>query len=122
MKNIEKTRRAGADEVISPDFTGGQRLVSAMLRPKVATFLDDMFKSHDNVRIEEVRVPASLSGKPLSVLYHGNQDSLVLAIQRGGDWLFNPSSLHILQDGDVLMAMATTEGRSRLEQLMLGIA
>ncbi|MBI5005526.1 MAG: potassium channel protein [Nitrosomonadales bacterium] len=122
LKNVEKTRRAGADEVVSPDFSGGQRIVSAMVRPNVASFLDDMFKTDNNVRIEEVRVPESLSGKSLSVLYHGNQDSLILAIRHVNDWLFNPSSLHVMQGGDVLMVMASSEGRLRLERLIQGVA
>lgn len=121
LKNEQKMQKVGADHVISPDYTGGQRMVSAMVRPNVATFLDDMFKSDDNIRIEEVVVPERLTEQPLSVLYHGNQDSVVLAVRHRGDWLFNPSSLHLLQGGDVLMVMATTAGRSRLEQLMLGL-
>lgn len=120
MRNVEKTRRAGADEVVSPDFTGGLRLVSAMVRPNVASFLDDMFKSDDNVRIEEIPVPEELSGKALSVLYHGNNGSLVLAMRRDGNWLLNPSAQHAIRGGDVLMVMATAEGRTRLEQLMRG--
>src|SRR5512146_560970 len=119
-KNIEKTRRAGADEVVSPDFTGGLRLVSAMVRPNVALFLDDMLKSDDNVRMEEVLVPEVLSGKQLSVLYRSNQDCVVLAARHAKDWVFNPPAQHIVQGGDVLMVMATAEGRMRLEQLMQG--
>lgn len=57
VKNVEKTRRAGADEIVSPDFTGGLRIVSAMVRPHVVSFLDDMLKSDDNLRMEEVVVP-----------------------------------------------------------------
>lgn len=121
LKNAEKTRRAGADEVVSPDFTGGLRLVSAMVRPNVASFLDDMFKTDDSVRIEEVIVPADMSGKHLSVLYHGNKDCLVLAVRHAKDWLFNPSSQYLVHGGDVLMVMATSEGRTRLEQLIQGV-
>lgn len=121
LKNVEKTRRAGADEVVSPDFTGGLRLVSAMVRPNVASFLDDMFKTDDSVRIEEVIVPADMSGKHLSVLYHGNKDCLVLAVRHAKDWLFNPSSQYLVHGGDVLMVMATAEGRTRLEQLIQGV-
>jgi len=120
-KNIEKTRRAGADEVVSPDFTGGLRIVSAMVRPNVALFLDDMLKSDDNVRMEEVLVPEVLSGKQLSVLYHSNKDCVVLAARHAKDWIFNPSAQHIVHGGDILMVMATAEGRMRLEQLMQGV-
>jgi voltage-gated potassium channel len=33
--NTKKARRAGADEIVSPDFTGGMRIASAMVRPHV---------------------------------------------------------------------------------------
>jgi voltage-gated potassium channel len=120
-KNAEKTRRAGADEVISPDFSGGLRIVSAMVRPNVMNFLDEMLKSDSKLRMEEIVIPDSLANKPLSVLYHSNKDCMVLALQRDETWQFNPQASHHLQDKDVLMVMATPEGRSRLEQLIQGI-
>ena len=121
VKNAEKTRRAGADEVISPDFSGGLRIVSAMVRPNVMNFLDDMLKSDSHLRMEEIVIPDSLSDKPLSVLYHSNKDCMVLALQRNEKWQFNPQANQRLQDKDVLMVMTTPEGRSRLEQLIQGI-
>jgi voltage-gated potassium channel len=123
MKNVEKTRRAGADEIVSPDFTGGLRLVSAMVRPHVVTFLDDMHKSEEGVRMEEIIIPMALSDKPLAALYHGNKDCLVLAIRNSTKgWLFNPPVQHIVQGGDVLMVMASPAGRARLESIMQGIS
>lgn len=121
LKNAEKTRRAGADEVISPDFSGGLRIVSAMVRPNVMNFLDEMLKSDSHLRMEEIIIPDSLDSKPLSVLYHGNKDCMVLAIQRDEKWQFNPQANHNLQDKDVLMVMTTPDGRARLEQLIQGI-
>jgi len=119
LKNADKVRRAGADEIVSPDFTGGLRLVSAMLRPQVVNFLDDMLKSDDGLRMEEIILPANLNSKQLSVLHPGGQDFVVLAIRRlQGKWVFNPPGLHTLHGGDVMMVMATPEGRSRLEQLI----
>ena len=121
VKNVEKTRRAGADEIVSPDFTGGLRIVSAMVRPHVVSFLDDMLKSEASVRMEEVSIPAALSGKPLTVLYHGNKDCLVLAVRNESkEWLFNPPAQYVVQGGEVLMVMTSPEGRHRLEQLMQG--
>jgi voltage-gated potassium channel len=121
MKNAEKTRRVGADEVISPDYSGGQRIVSAMLRPNVMNFLDEMLKSDNTLRMEEIILPDNLVNKSLNVLYHGNHDCLVLAIQRTGSWYFNPPARHILKEGDVLMVMTTPEGRAHLENLIEGI-
>ena len=121
VKNVEKTRRAGADEIVSPDFTGGLRIVSAMVRPHVVSFLDDMLKSDDNLRMEEIIVPAGFSGKPLAMLYFATNDYIVLAVRQGGKWVFNPSSQHIVREGDVLMVMTTPHGRTRLEHLIQGV-
>lgn len=123
MKNADKTRLAGADEIVSPDFSGGLRIVSAMVRPNVMNFLDEMLKSETNLRMEEIHIPASLHGKPLSELYHGNQDCMVLGVHRRlEDWQFNPNASYLLQDQDVVMVMTTPQGRNRLEQLLTKLA
>lgn len=118
MKNAEKTRRVGADEIVSPDYSGGLSLVSAMVRPNVMNFLDDMLKSDSKLRMEEIRIPGSLADKPLSVLYQENNDCMVLAIQRQGAWLLNPASDHLLQQEDLMMVMTTPKGRERVEELL----
>ncbi|MDD4927889.1 MAG: NAD-binding protein [Gallionella sp.] len=119
MKNAEKTRRAGADEIVSPDFSGGQRIVSAMLRPNVMNFLDEMFKSSTNLRMEEIVIPDSMEDTTLSVLYHGNQDCLVLAVMSEKEWMFNPPASYLLRAKDVLMVMTTPKARERLEDILL---
>ena len=122
VKNVEKTRRAGADEIVSPDFTGGLRIVSAMVRPHVVSFLDEMLKSDNNLRMEEIVVPPGFSGKTLAMLNSNSREYVVLAIRQGGQWVFNPPTQHIVHDGDVLMVMTTPHGRTRLEQLIQGVA
>lgn len=118
MKNAEKTRRVGADEIVSPDFSGGQRIVSAMLRPNVMNFLDEMLKSDSNLRMEEIIIPDSLEDTTLSTLYHGNDDCLVLAILTEGAWQFNPPASYLLRGRDVLMVMTTPQDRARVEALL----
>ena len=120
VKNEDKTRRAGADEIVSPDFTGGLRIVSAMIRPQVLSFLDEMTHTEENLRMEEIVIPTVLSGHPLSVLYHGEHDCVVLAVRSEGSWLFNPQASFEMSDGDVLMVMTTPEGRQQVERLLTG--
>lgn len=119
MKNVGKTRRAGADEIVSPDFTGSLRIVSAMVRPHVVSFLDEMLKTDDKLRMEEVIVPPEFSGKPLFALYTAAADYIVLAIRQGGEWVFNPPARHVANPGDILMVMTTPQGRASLEHLLL---
>jgi voltage-gated potassium channel len=122
VKNVEKTRRAGADEIVSPDFTGGLRLVSAMVRPNVVSFLDEMLKSEENLRMDEILVPPGFSGKTLSMLNAHSREYVVLAVRHGAHWVFNPPASHVAYENDVLMVMATPHGRTRLEQLIEGVA
>jgi len=123
VKNVEKTLRAGADEIVSPDFTGGLRLVSAMVRPQVVSFLDEMLKSEDNLRMEEISVPAGFGSRKISAINSSSRDFVVLAIRHQlENWIFNPGAEHLLQAGDVMMVMTTPEGRSKLEHLIQGVA
>jgi len=118
LKNAEKVRRAGADEIVSPDFTGGLRLVSAMVSPQVVSFLDDLLKSEDSLRMEEIVLPEHIEGKKLKMFQPGDHDFVVLALRQSqGSWLLNPKAEHTLHSGDVMMVMTTPAGRSRLEQL-----
>jgi len=119
---VERTRRAGADEIVSPDFIGGLRIVSAMVRPHVVSFLDDMIKSDENLRMEEVVIPSGHSGKLLTIFNLASSDCILLAIRQGGKWVFNPPMQHMVHDGDVLMVMTTPHGRTGLEQSIQGLA
>jgi voltage-gated potassium channel len=117
-KNVTKIRSAGADEIVLLDFAGGQRLVSAMVRPSVAGFMDQMMKAEGELRMEEVVIPQVMNGRTLSTVYQGNQDCLVIAMRGQGEWRFNPSADSALHGDDVLMVMATQAGRARMEQLI----
>ena len=64
----EKLRRAGADSVVAPNFIGGMRIASELLRPHVVRFLDEMLRDKEaRLRIEEATVggDAILVGKTL---------------------------------------------------------
>ncbi|MCU0803540.1 MAG: NAD-binding protein [Burkholderiales bacterium] len=111
----EKMRRVGADAIVSPDFTGGMRIASSMLRPKVVSFLDEMLRSEEALRVEELVVPAQLAGSSCGALGARGADYLLLAIRSAGKWRFNPPDDQTLVAGDTLVFMTTPEGRRRIE-------
>lgn len=115
IRNSEKLRKAGADAIVSPDFTGGLRIASAMIRPHVVSFLDQMLKSDGNLRVEEVVVPSGFAEMKLASLLPPDRNHIMLALQEGGKWVFNPGDQHTLRAGMTLVIMATPEGRRAVE-------
>jgi voltage-gated potassium channel len=115
VRNSEKLKRVGADAIVSPDFTGGMRIASSMLRPAVVSFLDEMLRTDDKLRVEEVVVPAAFAQRSLADAVPSDAGYVVLAVRAGGGWQFNPPANFTLQPGHVLVAMATPEGRRQLE-------
>ena len=111
LQILEKLRKAGADTVVSPNYIGGMRMVSELLRPQVVKFLDDMRRDAQRVRIEEVQLPpgSPLSGKTLasSGIRSFAGDILVLAVQRpaASGYVFNPKADFVLGDGMTLVVL-----------------
>jgi len=118
QKNFEKMRKAGADAIVSPDLIGGLRMTSEMVRPTVVSFLDQMLRDKEkNLRIEEILMPDSFTGKAISALsLNKYSNSLLLAVKTKGDWKYNPSGDYILKSGDALIFMTTPEERHDLEK------
>jgi voltage-gated potassium channel len=121
-RNVDKTLRAGADEIVSPDFTGGMRIASAMLRPHAVNFMDMMLRTSENYRVEEVDVPASFPGCEAQALGRG-RDFLLVAIRAGaGSWNFNPLPNDRIEGGCAVVAIVTPGGRQKIEAVFSGAA
>lgn len=118
VRNAEKLKRVGADAIVSPDFTGGMRIASSMLRPAVVSFLDEMLRTDDKLRVEEVVVAPGFGGRALSEAVPAAPGYVVLAVRTDGGWQFNPPAGFLLKAGQVVVAMATPEGRRDLESLL----
>lgn len=121
MRNADKIRLAGADAIVSPNFTGGLRIASAMLRPNVVNFLDEMLRADHGLRVEEVIVPAHFAPRALADLQLSSQHYILLAMRMGTEWKFNPPGDFIVQPGYAIIIMTTTRGRQALEAQLLGI-
>jgi voltage-gated potassium channel len=113
MTHVEKLKRAGADAVVSPNFIGGMRMVSELVRPSVVKFLDEMLRDKNaTMRIEEVQVAAgsALDGVALRDADIRNKLGMnVLAVRAnpGAPWEYNPGPDRTLVAGTIVVVMGS---------------
>lgn len=122
---VDKMLKAGADEVVLPETTGGLRMVSLMVRPMAASFLDQMLRQREvTVRVEEVTVKPSspLVGKRLIDLRLPQEwNILVLAYQQeNGTWAYNPPADLELREGIVLIVMGDVQNLEKFRRFVEG--
>lgn len=115
----EKLRRGGADHVVASNSLGADRMVSAIVRPHVVTFMDRLLRDPESLhRIEEVEVlPGStLVGKTLAESEIGKRTTLlVLAIRPPGEtFQCNPSANARVEEGSLLVVLGEREGFATL--------
>lgn len=115
-ESVAKMHQAGADHVISPNVTGGVRMVATLLKPSVVSFLDAATITDDTaLRLEELTVPAGsrLAGKRLAEARIPQETGLiVLALRRAdseGPAVFNPGPDLRLEAGDVMIVLGRRE-------------
>ncbi len=113
LNHVDKLKRAGADSVVSPNFIGGMRMVSELMRPSVVKFLDEMLRDKAaSMRIEEVTVLAGskLAGSSLrDADIRGRYGMGVLAVRAGdsGGFEYNPPPERVLTAGMTLVVLGS---------------
>ncbi len=121
----EKLLRSGADGVVDPEFIGGLRLASEMIRPVTVGFLDSMLRNKDShFRFDEISVPSSsaLVGKPFGEIKGGEGGApLIVAIVAAGSDLYelNPPIARPVRAGDRLVILGETEALGGLRRKVL---
>lgn len=116
----EKLLRSGADGVVDPEFIGGLRLASEMIRPVTVGFLDSMLRDKGtHVRFDEVSVPpgSPVEGRPVSEVRgtEGGGPLLVAVVAAGSErYEINPPSSRSIRAGDRLVMIGETEALSAL--------
>jgi voltage-gated potassium channel len=120
-----KLRRAGADRVISPYVIGARRIAAAVYRPDVADYVD-IHALRAEAEMEAITVMASSSLRDRTVAQARIQEQtgcILLAIRprevtgMARRFLSNPPPETVLREGDVLIALGTTDQLAALERL-----
>ena len=118
-RNVAKTLRAGADEIVSPDFIGGQRIASLMIRPQMVSLVDELLRAGGPLSVGELIVPPNPAVATVDGLGRSSE-WLLMAIRKRSDWRFNPLASEPIEAGDVLIVIGSQEGRQELQGRMRG--
>ena len=119
-----KLARAGANATVSPHRIGALRLVTELLRPHTAEFLDSMMRGtgEEQLRFDDVKVHqgSEYEGRSLReapIREHANV--LVVAI-RGPDgrFVYNPPADQRLESGSYVVVLGTRDGVQRLRAMV----
>lgn len=122
--NEEKLKRAGADYVVSPYMTTGQKISNMLLNPSVAHYLDCVL--HDQtveVWFHEVHVPKSSKAARKSfndLDIHKKTGVTVLALKRsqGNDFITSPNQDTVIQSEDTLICLGTEDQVTALKKIL----
>lgn len=123
---VDKFYRAGADYVVNPDFIGGMRIASEMIRPQVVGFLDRMLRGKDpTVRVEELTLEpgCGLAGLTLGqadIFARTGMTPIALKNPGGEEFIYNPSPDERLEAGAVLIVIGNAQQTALLRDICQG--
>lgn len=120
LSHVEKIRRSGADAVVSPNYIGGMRLVSEMVRPAVVKFLDEMLRDKRAAyRIDEVTLgdrASDIGGTLREARVRERYGMTVLAVRESanGTWTYNPEANQRIAPGMTLVVLGSADQVAKL--------
>jgi voltage-gated potassium channel len=118
-----RIKMAGADRIVTPPEVGAERLAALVMHPGLTEFVDiaaggALFE----FRVEELAVgpDSELAGRSLAESQvRSRSGASVLAIRRGdGEVSTNPPASMIIEPGDTLVVMGTSDQLAMLEKLV----
>jgi|YNPNPStandDraft_1061719.scaffolds.fasta_scaffold07579_3 voltage-gated potassium channel len=109
---FQKLEKAGANRVVSPYKSAGQKMVTMLLKPVVHEYLDLMvYGTNLEIGLEEVELSGDAEVVGMSIkdsAIRKRTGSTILAIKkRTGEILTNPPVSTILEEGDRLIMVGT---------------
>lgn len=117
----EKLRRAGANTVIFPSVMGGRQMVTALTRPVIMDFVENVFYNQElHLDIAEIQVfdQSPLAG--LTLAQAGIKDkynSIVVAVKRKDQLISNPQAAERIMPGDIMVVLGHRDMLSELNRL-----
>jgi len=104
---IDKFKYAGADEVLLPNLTANTMIYSAITQPTMYKAIHAILTGKSIANIDEIHVHDShaMVGKKILELDFKANKLLFIGIQRGKDFLFNPSQEMSIESYDILLVM-----------------
>ncbi|MBP2656650.1 MAG: TrkA-N domain protein [Firmicutes bacterium] len=115
----EKLRRAGATTVIFPSVMGGRQMVSAMIKPVIMDFVENLFYNQE-LHMDIAEVTSPLVGKNfIENDIKGRFDSIVVAIKRDNKLITNPPGTQVISAGDIMIVLGQRATLSKLNEVAL---
>jgi len=118
----KKLRLAGADRIVEPYLAAGRVLANLVLKPQVTAFVDVMTAGGgDDFRFEEIEVLGSCgqTGRTIGELrVHTRTGAYIVALRKiDGRFDTTPGPMALLEEGDVVVAVGTSEEIRAVEQI-----
>ena len=118
----KKLKLAGADRVVLPYATAGRVMANLVLRPQVTAFLDAVTTAAGpdlhlaEIEVAETCAPAGHTIRDIRVRHETG--AIVVALRKkDGTFDTTPEPEAVIEAGDVLVGIGTTEELRRLEDL-----
>ena len=121
LKLVPKLKTAGANNVVSPNFIGGLRMASEMIRPTVVDFLDSMLRSSQGqLRMHQIVVTSNSSMLGKNIMESGLKEKfniLVLGSKLPAqEIVFNPPPTQVMQAGLTLIVMGDVDNIAKAKK------
>jgi voltage-gated potassium channel len=111
--NVRKMYKAGATRVVSPYDLTSHRIVRMVRKPNVIDFFDGLLTSQKyKLSMEELEVGEGSEFNGRTIREAGFRDrfnTVIVAVRRGTEMIFNPGPDLVLRQGDILILVAEPE-------------
>jgi voltage-gated potassium channel len=114
-----KLKLAGADRVVTPYTTAGRVMAQMMIKPQVASFLNEMTSS-GGPSFEEIRVTSASGavGRTIGQLDIGSATGAqILAVRKANGLELRPDKDTMLEESDVIVGAGSADEIAKLERM-----